>query len=298
MKDRVVSQTGVAAFKRCPKSYQLSQLEGLNYERVPDYVNEGRDFHALAEAWGRARRDGTTIAEELKRMDREDVVHTDMVPVFDAWLKHRGFDGFAKMREILHVEEPVFTEVCVIGDTRWWLRTSFDIVYRAYDNWIVCRDYKSFAVRPTRDPDFDFQVRSYIAALMRKYGTHKVMFEYEQVRRTPPGQMTPGVKAGTVWKIEECYIPEPVVISQREAEDLWLDLVATVKTIAFTEETLGVFTRTGLTGSGPHLCSYDEGKKGCFMRHACRAELEGNLNEQTIELLNYKRREKRDEVPA
>jgi hypothetical protein len=277
----VFSSSALQAFRRCPKSFELSYVwggTGLNYIGVPSYVTDGAGFHAIA----------SNYAKTIKGEKLEDVEpNYEMHAVFLAWLHRRGRAEFDAMQEILHVEEPVYTPLHHSYDgneTDVYLRTTFDLVYRDLDGWVVCRDYKTFEKRPSTDVDLDFQTMSYISALMKKYRTTKVRFEHVYIRRTAPG--IAHNKKGEVWSEDDCYIYESIVISPQQAQVFWGEAVATAKAILRTREEGGAaYWRTGLKGVSPYTCG------SCFMKHVCKAEIEhGTLDDNLISILNYERR--------
>jgi hypothetical protein len=277
----------MAAFRRCPKSYQLSYEwggAGLSKVSLPSYVVNGSSFHAYAAERAREVRGDS--------FEYSPMENPEMWGVHCAWKDIRGDAEFAAMHKILHIEEPVYTELCGGSNgilERVWLRTTFDLVYENATGWIVCRDYKTFSKMPSNlDKRLNFQMRAYIAALMKKYKTRKVMGEHVYVRQVPPG--TPNSK-GT-WTIPECYIYEPIVLAPHEIEVLWSEAKATARAIVRARKSNEDWWRTDLDGTSPHACGNDTSKGGCFMRAACVAEIEQEaLDDNLISILGYVRRE-------
>lgn len=261
MEPIVFSSSAIAAFKRCPKSYQLGYEMGLQPDdTVKDYVHQGSNFHALA-------------AAHYTR-ERTDANWSDMLDVWSEYLAHQ-----AMPEGVLSVEAPTYSEL--LPDV--WVRTTFDLVYERGrgEGPIVGRDYKTFDRAPTLDLDLDFQGRFYIAALMRKYEGREVEFEYEYVRRVPPGTKN----SRGVWTPEDCYLRFPLIISRREADVVWEEAKWVVESILRAQDR-NRFWRTDLKGASPHTCG------SCFYRNLCKAELEhGELSEQDLAILSPNRKE-------
>ena len=254
---KVLSSSAIAAYKRCPKSYELGYVMGLEpFGTSTTALEQGSEVHRmLAEATcGAFVLDGVGMGE-----------------VVDTYLAVNHLPN-----KILHVEEPVYTEIL----PGVYIRTTFDLVYEREDGVIVGRDYKTFDRAPSLDIDLDFQGRIYIAALMRKYPGRDVEFEYEYIRRVPPG--TKNSKG--VWSNEECYLNIPLVISKQEAEQLWTETQWVVEKMLADEER-HQFARHDLK-VGPHSCG------SCFFRDLCKAELQhGGLDETDLAILAPTRRE-------
>jgi hypothetical protein len=291
MQPLVISSSGLSAYRRCPKSFQL-QYEwggsGLQYNGVPGYVTDGADFHMFAATAAKFYRGDKDLPEDYDDMQ----VNQAMYNVFSHWMGQRGQKEFEAMQEILHVdEEPILT---LLYEVDWktygvgtglkvYLRTTFDLVYRDTDDWIVIRDYKTFEKMPSLDADLDFQARGYIAAIMKKYHTRKVRFEHVYIRRVPPGTKN----SRGFWSENECYVYAPIVIGADEAKRVWAEAQATVEAIVRTRELGGAhWWRTDLKGKSPFTCG------SCFMKEPCKLEMEtGELDLTTLELMNYVPRE-------
>jgi hypothetical protein len=259
MKPIVFSSSAIAAYKRCPKSYDLGYERGLEPVTIPEYVEQGASFHAL-----------------MAMAAKGDYAFPDtgdgMTDVARAYLEHKPLP-----EGVLMVEEPLYTPL-IDGV---YLRTTFDLVYERPDGTIVGRDYKTFERAPTLDLDLDFQGRIYISALMLKFPGRPVEFEYEYVRRSVPG--TKNSKG--YWTERDCYLNFPLVISRREAEDIWRETQWVAEAMLVSRET-GRYWRTDLKGSSPFTCG------SCFYRDLCKAELEhGQLDEQDLAILAPNRKE-------
>jgi hypothetical protein len=260
MDDVVFSSSAIAAFKRCPKSFQLGYEMGLVPQNtIKQYVYEGAEVH-----------------EELSGMANNDVLPGKgrelMIEVAAAYLKHSPLPA-----NIISAEKPMYTELM----PGVYIRTTFDFVYEREDGTIVGRDYKTFEKRPSLDLDLDFQGRIYVGALMRAYPGHPVEFEYEYIRRVPPGSKN----SKGVWKTEDCYLTFPLVISRAEADALWEETQWVAEKMLEARER-NRYWRTDLKGKSPFTCG------SCFYRNLCSAELEhGELTESDLAILAPTRKE-------
>ena len=276
--DKVVfSSSAIAAFKRCPKSFQLGYEMGLEPSTtIKQYVHDGSSFHAI-------------MAAESKGESWGDVFGGDMLDVAAAYLRARP-----RPENRLMIEEPLYTLLAGPSNSTldWYepdiyIRTTFDLVYQREDGTIVGRDYKTFEKSPTLDLDLDFQGRVYVAALQRRYPECPVEFEYEYVRRVPPG--TKNSKG--FWTPQDCYLTFPLVISKREADAVWEETQWVAEAMLQARER-NRYWRTDLKGSSPFTCG------SCFYRDLCKAELEhGELTDQDLAILAPTRKEPID-LPA
>jgi hypothetical protein len=268
MEPIVFSSSAIAAFKRCPKSYQLGYEYNLEPVVTKQYVEDGSNFHRLVAGAAKG---------EIQYNDE-----SNMWAVFYEYVSHVRLPAPDK---VLMVEDPLYTLLTERGFNEGheevYIRTTFDLVYEREDGTIVARDYKTFEKSPTLDLDLDFQGRVYIAALMRKYPGREVEFEYEYVRRVTPG--TKNSKG--YWTAEDCYLRFPLVISKREAEEVWKETQWVAEAMLAARESKR-FWRTDLKGSSPFTCG------SCFFKDLCKAELEhGELTEQDLAILAPNRRE-------
>lgn len=128
-----------------------------------------------------------------------------------------------------------------------------------------------------QDVELDFQAGIYIAAAMRLYKTELVRFEYEFVRRVPPG--TKNSKGA--WMPEDCYIRVPVVKPKHEVDRLWVETVDVAKEIVRARRLGGnLFYRSGTRKAFGSPCM------GCFVSEFCKRENQfGHLDDEDIELL-------------
>lgn len=275
MEPIVFSSSAIAAFKRCPKSYQLGYEYNLEPVVTKQYVEDGSNFHRL-------------VAGAAKG----ETQHNDGSDMWNVAVEYMRNVRLPAPDKVLMVEEPLYTELRAdvvnaegheLGhQIRYvYIRTTFDLVYEREDGTIVARDYKTFEKSPTLDLDLDFQGRIYIAALMRKYPNTPVEFEYEYVRRVTPG--TKNSKG--YWTPEDCYLRFPLIISRREADEIWKETQWVAEAMLAARES-SRFWRTDLKGSSPFTCG------SCFFKDLCKAELEhGELSEQDLAILAPNRRE-------
>jgi len=261
-KPLVLSMSAIALFRKCRRAYRYGYEDGLVTPSSPA-AELGTDFHELMKA-----------AAAGHPLDQD----APMYAVAEEYLRRHPLPD-----DIISAEEGLFTQIV----PKVWLRTTFDLVYRDADGWIVGRDYKTFEKSPAYDVDLDFQGRIYIAALMRAFDTDRVRFEYEYVRRSVPGTKN----SRGFWEPHECYINMPVVISRREADELWDETILWVKEILRARKE-GLFMRSGTRKEFSSPCL------GCFYETPCKTEMShGELDDQDIELLGLGRRE-RDTLPA
>ena len=257
----VVSSSAIAAYKNCPKAYDLGYRRGL----IPpvhstEAMEHGTSFHEYVAAAARGEFPSTKIIEG-----------DPMLEVALHYLKHNPLP-----KNVITVEKPIYTQLLGRDYRDWsdaypdvYLRTTFDLVYLD-GNVIRARDYKTFEKQPSLDLDLDFQGRIYIAALMREFPRQSIEFEYEYVRRVPPGTNN----SRGVWTPDTCYLRFPLVISKREADTLWSEsqwvAYRMLEDTAYSQ--FWRSDRKGWNGCG-----------SCFFRHLCKAELEhGELDDQML----------------
>lgn len=267
----VISMSGLQAFKRCRKSFDLGYMR--NYEPIvtSDPVTQGASIHRHLAALA------TGEYDVLQKVQEGD----PMAAIAWAYNANRPIPTGAN---VIAVEQPFYRilvepRIGVGGSDKGTpgviLRCTFDLAYRK-PPYVVLRDYKSFDRAPTLHVDLDFQARIYTAFGMRYFETPRVFFEFEHIRRTLPN--VPKDKSGGKWTEDECYLNTPLIISEREADALWEETreVAYDLVRAIDEKRL---YRTDLRGSGPHTCA------SCFFRHGCVAEVQqGTLSADTAEM--------------
>jgi len=290
-KSLIISTSGLQAFKRCRKSYELGYLRMLDPIGGSPAATAGSNLHAMLADYAYQRR-GTKNPNQVP----DDPA---MKAVVDSYIRLKGSADFDRMGELLVIEEPIFVEIAVprryldlLAHTEFciqghhipsiFVRMTFDLCYKRKSNGnIVLRDYKSFEKMQTHDYDNDFQSRFYIAGAMQLFETDAVEFEFENIRRVPPG--TPNSKG--VWTPDECYITQPLGVSIAEAKKVWLEAQFTVGEVllAMAIGDPSVWYREDLK-VGPHSCS------SCFFKTLCKADFHGNLDEQMISELTNPRK--------
>jgi hypothetical protein len=256
----ILPMSSIALFRKCRKAYELGYERNINPGKTSDAAALGTRFHEYAAACHKGK---------WLRPDADD-------PMSVVWDAYR--ESHTLPKDILHVEDPIYTRIAPAT----YLRTTFDLVYRNEHGWVVARDYKTFEKQPALDVDLDFQGRIYTAVLMRQYKTDKVLFEYEYVRRVPPGTKN----AKGVWRHDECYTNVPLIISRREADLVWDEMLQTVADIRLARN-VGRFYRSGTRKEFGSPCL------GCFYSELCKAELYGGeLSDDDVQLLSagYKER--------
>jgi len=265
----LLSSTSLQAFKRCRKSYQLGYIKGLTPTESRGVIQFGIDFHKYAEidakmVAGIPLEDG--YAE--KWLERHD---DPMGRVYDAY---RCEFGLPAKEQILGVERAVWFRV--VGNVL--LRMTYDLIYEDEHGWIVDRDYKTFSKMPTIDVDLDFQGRLFMAGLAAMFPGRKIRREYHNVRQEL-GRELKG-KGYVEWTREERYHIVPLVVSRAQLETTRREAIFVAHEIADSADRFdGPFYRTELKGDMPHACGQ------CFVKEACKKDLAGQLDEQTIDLL-------------
>lgn len=261
----VISMTGFQNFRRCRKLFQLSQLfEYKPKEKEGTAAASGRAFHELMHY---AARTGGSLPSEYPP-------DPDMLPVARAYLNYKPLPS-----GIIAAERGYFAEIAPAV----YIRASFDLVYQE-DNRRVIRDYKTFRMAPTLDPDLDFQANDYLVVGEIALGWPDAEFEWEYVRQEL-GRLLSGGKGKdavwTDWDMTDRYPSAPSLILsdieratvKRELYECALDIRAAIES--------GRFYRTGLRSHDPSV-----GCKGCFHRDLCLTERQhGRLDPQDIALL-------------
>lgn len=260
----VLSYSDIALYKKCPEAFELGSARLIQPRKTSEAADLGTAFHA-----------NLAIATNDRGIDLAEDYGDAMAIVAHEYIKHNPLPTLA---DTLAVEDPQYTKLL----RGVWLRTTFDLVYRDESGWIVGRDYKTFEKSPALDVDLDFQGRIYIAALMRAFNTNDVRFEYEYVRRVPPGTRN----SKGAWSVEECYINVPVVIARREADELWAETQEWARAILRARRT-GKFPRAGTRKEFGSPCL------GCWYSDLCKAEMQhGRLDAQDLEFLANGTRER------
>lgn len=270
----VVSMSAVATFRKCKKSFELSDLMKLNPVGTRnESVDIGSLLHemlALAAEGGEWQEWPTTGVEHL-------------VDVVSEYLSHNPLPD---ERRILGIEHSYYTLVleeneAYPGSQPLYVRTTLDLVYKTIAGTVRGRDYKTFTKAPTLDLDLDFQGRLYATILQRHYPDAYVDFEWEYIRQEVGRDLKGGY---TLWPIEDRYLNVPMVMSEHEMETTWQELRATCKDI---------LRKMRERMHGDKFAFYREDSKGainscssCFYRKLCQVEYaNGELDTQDLAML-------------
>lgn len=247
----IIPYSALVLFRRCRKAYQLGYEERIN-PGTSAAAADGSSIHAHLESF--AKTGNVLPADPGDELMQEVAIE---------YINNRGLSG-----QTLLVEEPMYTKLL----PNVYLRTTLDRVYRSTDvnDTVVGVDYKTFEKAPTFDLELDPQGGLYVAALMRKYKTDDVRFEYEYIRRVPPGSKN----SKGFWSVDDCYKRAEIIISRREADLFWDDAVDTAKDMLRARKE-GRFYRSGTRVEFGSPCL------GCFYIDLCKAEK--NYGELTVD---------------
>jgi hypothetical protein len=266
----VLSMSALKTYLRCRRSFYYLYERGLEpIGGTSEAMQLGTDLHAILETAAIAQMNPD------KSIKIEDQFRTSpMLQVAGAYLHHNPLPERIVGAERSHYVKLIDYPVPV------WLRCTYDLEYIDESGVYMWRDYKSFERAPTRDHDLNFQARLYSAALQRSplaQGPQRVQGEMVYIRRVTPG--TSNSKG--VWKVEECYMTDPLVYSEYELRELWHEAQEAAKEIVRASETIDgrAWFRSPLE-VGPHSCN----SMAC--KQVCVADLqEAGLSGQTVEML-------------
>jgi len=286
----------ISTYIECKKKAHLAYEMGLEPKpNEESAMSKGTAFHQYAEF------QTTTHWPHLPQVACPDVTQ-ETADLWSHWWANKGEAKHETKKRVLGVEAPLYTPIEIntgIPGQRVYLRTTFDEIYLDKEGWIVGLDYKTFKVASTWDVDLDFQGRIYIAALQHLFPTYRTRFEYERIRQSAPGtprgnsqflRMEEGEwwqynKAGDkrkraeLWTPDECYQTTTLVVAKDELEVLWnetkFNIMELIVRRRAAETMLGAWGRTSSHSS----CQY------CNFQALCKADLFGQLDEQTIEAL-------------
>jgi hypothetical protein len=289
----VVSMSDFSRFKRCRKASDLTFHHGLEPLADKEAMARGRAFHAMMEAYTLAQMlsvvDNIELEQRLRKLKallaESDL--GDMVAVAEQYITRKWTIAPERLG---FVEEPIYTLLLPTG-AAWngkhderpspaiYLRTTFDLIYKDADNWVVGRDYKTFSKAATHDNDLDFQGKIEMAVLQHHYGaSERARFEYINVRQTPPDVVKD--KSGGKWREDECYSTDDFYPSEHELTSIWRETqnVARELLACLASDDPYVWYRVDLKGNSPHTCGQ------CFVKDLCKDEaMFGMLSAQNIE---------------
>jgi hypothetical protein len=258
-------------------------------------MSKGTAFHKYAQF------QTSTYWNHLEKVPCPDVTQ-ETADLWSHWWENRGQIKHEKKKRVLGVEAPLYIPLEIntgLLDQAVYIRCTFDEIYLDKEGWIIGLDYKTFQAHTAWDVDLDFQGRIYLAALQRLFPKYNVRFEYERIRQSAPG--TPRGdsqylrleedtwwqynKAGDkrkraeLWTVEECYETIDLIIDQDEMNVLWEETKFNVMELLVRQKASqtmpGAWGRTTNKGN----CSW------CYFKTLCKSDLQGTLDEQTIELL-------------
>lgn len=246
---QVVSMSGLQAFKRCSKKYQIQYEYFLDGLQKSEAMEEGTTFHELMKQYALTR----TMPE----------IDSSILDVAKAFLKYNKFP-----ENIIAAEKPMYVKIQGVH-----LRCTFDLLYKDGDT-LVIRDWKTFSNSPSYDADLDFQAKTYLVCASELFETTNIRFEHVYVRRTPP--YVPKDKKMNEWLPDECYIyPTPIIPSE-------LELIKTRDEINWDlcnlrhSKTENFYTRTNLKGGGYDSCDR------CSVKEICK--IDASVQEFTNDL--------------
>jgi len=296
----ILSMSQLKTYVECKKRAQLA------YEMLLEPIKDGEtamsvgtEFHKWAE-WATS-----VMWPHLPKVERpENSPETEKI--YNAWWEHRGKDKHDQKKRVLGVEKAIYTLLEVNTGTpgqRVYLRCTFDEIYLDKEGWIVGFDFKTFKVQTAWDVDLDFQGRLYTAVLQRLFPDTNVRFEWERIRQSVPGtprgnaqglRLEEGVwwtynKDGTkrkrseVWTNDECYERIDAVYPQEELDVLWNELLFNVMELIVRRQVSKTTPGAWGRSTDKFACSF------CYHKALCKADLQGTLDSQTIDLLATKR---------
>jgi hypothetical protein len=255
----IISYSALAAFKNCPKSYEIEYEWMRESKHANEAVKKGSMFHRYM--------------EEAVKNHRFDIFPEDeeakMWHIAADYLNSRGLPD-----NIMATEESLYWEV--MPDVVF--RVTPDLLYRK-DNTIICRDWKTFGKRPSLDIHISDQARFYIITLEALYNM-PVEFEFVYVRSERIGIPRPRSPA---WNQQDSYFTVPYSLSTLQKQRTKIDLVESIMSLLKTKNR-GSYYRTGRTGYGMASCT------GCFQRPLCSEEWEhGFVSPERLEALSTQR---------
>ena len=259
----VISYSALAAFKNCPKSYEIEYEWMRESKHDNEAVKKGSMFHRYMEEAVKIHR----FPDDLQILPEDE--DAKMYHIAVDYLSQRGLPN-----NIMATEESLYWEV-IPGVL---FRVTPDLLYRK-NGAIICRDWKTFGKKPTLDIHISDQARFYIITLEALYGMD-TEFEFVYVRSERVGQPRPRSPA---WTTQDSYFTVPYSLSPLQKERTIFDLVESIQSLLRTKE-LGSYYRTGRMGWGIGACT------GCFQRPLCNEEWEhGFVSPERLEALSTQR---------
>lgn len=296
----IFSMSQISTYIDCKKKYQLGYEMLLEPKPNPDRpMFKGTEFHKVAAY------QTTQMWPHLPKMENPDVSE-EAQELWLAWWQHRGITKHDRKRRVLGVESPIYVPVGVQTNTPGqdvYLRCTFDEIYLDKEGWIVGLDYKTFERDSSPDEELDFQGRIYLASLARMFPTYNIRFEYERIRQSNPGtprgsattlRCEEGVwwqynKAGDkrkraeLWTVEECYATIDLLATKDEQDMLWDETKFNIMELLVRQRAAQTIPGAWGRTTNKSTCQF------CYYKGLCKAELQGTLDDQTIELLANRR---------
>jgi hypothetical protein len=255
----VISYSALAAFKNCPKSYEIEYEWMRESKHDNEAVKKGSMFHRYMEQAHKQ-----TILEPLP----EDVGCL-MYNIAVDYLQNRGLPD-----NIIAVEESLYWEVL----PKVLFRVTPDMIYNK-NGGMICRDWKTFGKKPCMDIHISDQARFYIIALEALYKVD-CEFEFVYVRSERVGIPRPRSPA---WTTQDSYFTVPYSLSPLQKERTKQDLIESLNFLMLAKG-IGAYYRTGRMGWGVGACT------GCFQRPLCNEEWEhGFVSPERLEALSSTR---------
>jgi len=298
----ILSMSQIATYIECKKKYELGYVRLLEPKGNDESaMSKGTAFHKLAEHMT------TEMWPHLPHVECPQVP-PETEKLWEAWWQNKGIEKHDKKRKVLGVEAPIYTPVDVVTNIpgqQVYLRCTFDEIYLDKEGWIVGLDYKTYSTDRTQDVELDFQGRTYVACLQRLFPSYNVRFEYERIRQSPPG--TPrgdskflrfeensegggkwwqynkaGDKRKTaeLWTPLECYETVDLIPTKIELETLWDETKFNIMELLVRQKAAATIPGAWGRTSSKSSCSF------CYFKTMCIADLQGVLDEQTIDLLS------------
>ena len=255
----VISYSALAAFKNCPKSYEIEYEWMRESKHDNEAVKKGSMFHRYMEQ---------AYKQILLEPLPEDVGCLMYNIAFD-YLQNRGLPD-----NIMAVEQSFYWEVL----PNVLFRVTPDMIYKK-NGGIICRDWKTFGKKPCMDIHISDQARFYIVTLGALYNM-PVEFEFVYVRSERVGIPRPRSPA---WTTQDSYFTVPYSLSPLQKERTKQDLIESILSLLQTRAKNSWY-RTGRTGWGVATCT------GCFQRPLCAEEWEhGFVSPERLEALSTQR---------
>lgn len=265
----VVSYSALAAFKTCPKSYEIEYewMRESNHENQA--IRRGSAFHKYME---NAAKNNYQV-NGLEPLSYEEDPERQMLEIAGDYLSLRGLPA-----GIIHTEESFYHEV-IPGVI---FRITPDMVYRKDGTTLICRDWKTFGKSPTVDIHISDQARFYIVILEALNPGMNVEFEFEYIRserinvRRGPRSLP--------WTAADSYFTVPYTLSPFQKESTLRDLKDGLREISDMREEGKRFYRNGRYGFGQGSCT------GCLQRPLCAEEWEhGFVSQDRLASLSKER---------